>query len=98
MLILPVIETESKMFENPFHLHFLTGVLFLKYRKYCDQTIFASVKRSRGFDRDRIRGVRGSRIQVKKVQKSRRQKSEAQKGAEDSRSQGVEWNAPDTED
>ena len=36
MLILPVIETESKMFENLLHLHFLTGVLFLKYRKYWD--------------------------------------------------------------
>jgi len=52
MLILPVIETESKMFENPFHLHFLTRVLFLKYRKYCDpyhMCICEKDSRSQGF-------------------------------------------------
>jgi len=79
MLILPFIGTESKMFENPFHLHFLTRVLFLKYRKYCDpyHMCICEKEKGRGFDRDRIQGFQGSRIQVKKVQKSEVQKSKS---------------------
>jgi hypothetical protein len=70
MLILPVIETESKMFETPFHLHFLAKVLFLKYRKYCDPYHMCICEK-------------GSRGRVKKEQKAEVQKSRRQKGVED---------------
>jgi hypothetical protein len=70
MLILPVIETESKMFETPFHLHFLTGVLFLKYRKYwwdpyhmciCEKGSRGRVQKSEVQKAKRVQGFKGPR-------------------------------------